>query len=210
MPTKGGASRGLSVFLRLGELACGAVVLGIIGRLLDLVDEAGSSPNARLIYTVVVASLTIIFSLFFILPLAYSFWAFPIDLFMFAAWLAAFCLLETLTGTDTCDSWWYDSYWGYYWGRWYRVGPVGINVNWSGCSAWRTALAFTFVAMFTYLMSFCLGLYWISAYGRVKDKGRRLWRNGVVDPLRSSPPDVVAAPQAAGTKTGPTNTTAPV
>lgn len=97
MPTKGGASRGLSVFLRLGELTCGAIVLGIIGRLLDLVDEAGSSPNARLIYTVVVASLTIIFSLFFILPMAYSFWAFPVDFFMFAAWLVAFCLLETVS-----------------------------------------------------------------------------------------------------------------
>lgn len=61
-----------------------------------------------------------------------------------------------LTGTNSCNSGWYNTYWGYYWGRWYRVAPVGVNVNWSGCSAWRTALAFSFVAMFTYLISFCL------------------------------------------------------
>ena len=94
---KGHASRGLSVFLRLGELTCGAIVLGIVGRLLDLVDEGGSQPNARLIYAVVIASLTIIFSLFFILPMAYSFWSFPIDFFMFAAWLVVFALLETVS-----------------------------------------------------------------------------------------------------------------
>jgi len=94
---KGHASKGLSVFLRLGELACGAIVLGIVGRLLDLVDEGASDPNPRLIYAVVISSLTIIFSLFFILPMAYSFWSFPIDLFMWAAWLVVFILLETVS-----------------------------------------------------------------------------------------------------------------
>ncbi|KAK0642193.1 hypothetical protein B0T16DRAFT_336551 [Cercophora newfieldiana] len=153
----GHASRGISIFLRLGELACGAIVLGLLGRAFYLIGQAGvDDPNGRLIYAAVIASLTIIQSLFFMPPLGYVFWFFPIDFFFFAAWLVVFCLLETLTGVNTCNSDWYLTYWGYYWGRWYYVGDPGINVNWTGCSAYRTVLAFSFVAMFVYLLSFLL------------------------------------------------------
>ncbi|KAK3312113.1 hypothetical protein B0H66DRAFT_608382 [Apodospora peruviana] len=129
---KSKASRGFNVFLQLGELTYGAIVLGTIGRALDLIDDAGSQPNVRLVFTVVIASLTIIFSLFFILPKE-----------------------------------------GYYWGRWYRTAPVGVDVDWSECSAWRTVLAFSFVAMFTCLLSFIL---WVIRRGRVKQRGNKLTR----------------------------------
>lgn len=155
--SKGTASRALSVFLRLFELAYGAIVLGLLARNFYLIDNAGViEPNARLVFAAVIASLTIIFSIFTMPPLAYAFWLFPLDFFFFAAWLVVFCLLETLTGTDTCDSQWFNTYWGYYWGRWYLVGPVGINVNLTGCSAWRSVLAFSFLACITYLISFFL------------------------------------------------------
>ncbi|KAK0621025.1 hypothetical protein B0T14DRAFT_538201 [Immersiella caudata] len=135
--TAGHASCDLSVFLRLGELICGAIVLGLLGRAFYLIRQAGvTDPNGRLIYVAVTAALAILYSLFFTPPLGYSFWFFPIDFFFFAAWLVAFCLLET--------------------GQWYVVGAPGINVNWSGCSAYRTVLAFSFVACFTYLLSFPL------------------------------------------------------
>ncbi|KAK0723580.1 hypothetical protein B0T26DRAFT_603004, partial [Lasiosphaeria miniovina] len=153
----GTASRGLSVFLRLGELTCAAIVVGVVGRLFYLIDQGGSiDPNPRLVYTMAVAGLTILFSLFFMPPLAYAFWAFPVDFFFFVAWLAAFIALEILSGYGACDGWWFNNYWGYYWGRWYTVGPAGINVNWTGCGSWRTVLAFSFVACFLHLLSFFL------------------------------------------------------
>jgi hypothetical protein len=52
-------------------------------------------PNGRLIYAAVVAALTIIDAIIFMLPFAYSFWSFPVDFFLFVAWLVAFCLCET-------------------------------------------------------------------------------------------------------------------
>ncbi|KAK1749785.1 hypothetical protein QBC47DRAFT_354510 [Echria macrotheca] len=188
--TTGTASRALSVLLRLGELASGAIVLGLLGRLFYLLDNAGvSDPSARLVYAVVIASLTILASLVLLPPLAYSFWLFPVDWFFFAAWLAAFIALETLTGTDTCSSDWYNTYWGYYWGRWYLVGPVGIDVNWAGCSAWKTVLAFSFIASITFLLSGILGLYWVIVHGRIHEHRRRymgcvyIWSQGKKHPL---------------------------
>ncbi|KAK3389678.1 hypothetical protein B0H63DRAFT_102963 [Podospora didyma] len=158
--TGGTASRGVNVFFCIGEIVCAAIVLGLLSRFFYLVDQGGSSdPNARLIYTAVVAGITILWSLLTIVPLAYAFWLFPIDFILLIAWLAAFIALETLTGSNTCNAFWYDAYWGYYWGRWYRVGPVGLDVNWAGCSAWRTVLAFTFIAMFIFLLQFFLGGY---------------------------------------------------
>jgi hypothetical protein len=93
----GTVSRVLLVFLRLGQLACGAIVLGILGHFFFLVGDAGViDPSARLIYTTVIAALTIIAAIVFIAPFAYSFWSFPLDFFLFAAWLVAFCVCETV------------------------------------------------------------------------------------------------------------------
>ncbi|KAK0747158.1 hypothetical protein B0T18DRAFT_325955 [Schizothecium vesticola] len=152
--TKGTASRALSVFLRLGEVICATIVLGLLGRMFYLVDNAGvTEPNARLVFAAVIAGMSIVAGLVLMPPMAYTFWSFPVDIFFFAAWLTVFCLLETLTGIDTCDSEWYNTYWGYYWGRWYLVSPVGVDGNWTGCSAWRSVLAFSFIACIGFLLS---------------------------------------------------------
>jgi len=96
--TKGSASRGLSVFLRVFELACGAIVLGLLGRAFYLIDNAGVyDPNARLVYSAVIAAMTIIHAIFFMPPLGYNFWFFPIDFFFFVAWLVVFCVLVTVS-----------------------------------------------------------------------------------------------------------------
>ncbi|KAK5652398.1 hypothetical protein OQA88_10590 [Cercophora sp. LCS_1] len=177
LESKGTASRAFSVFLRIGQLVCGGIVLGLLGRFFYLFDNAGmTDPSARLVYAAVIAALSIIFALVLIPPLAYSFWLFPIDVFMFAAWLVAFCVLETLTGINTCNSDWYTTYWGYYWGRWYLVGRPGVNVNWTGCSAWRTVLAFSFIGSICFLLSAILGVYWVFEHGRAKERRHRFLR----------------------------------
>jgi len=96
--TTGTASRFVSIFLRLGELTCGAIVLGLLGRAFYLIGQAGvDDPNGRLVFATVIAALTVLHALFFMPPLGYVFWFFPIDFFFFVAWLVVFCLLETVS-----------------------------------------------------------------------------------------------------------------
>ncbi|KAL2120269.1 hypothetical protein VTJ04DRAFT_4295 [Mycothermus thermophilus] len=168
----GTTSKILLVLLRLGELACGSIVLGIIGHFFWTTSVGGViEPDGRLVYAAVIAALTVIASLVFIVPLAFSFWAFPLDFFLFFAWLVVFCVLITLTRTRPCEAEWYRTYWGYYWGQWYRVvSTPGIEVNRTGCSAWRTVLAFSFVAIVLYLLSATLGVYWSIHYGHLKSR----------------------------------------
>lgn len=97
-------SRALWVLLRLSQLASGAIVLGLLGRWFSALNDSApadaggaNEPDGRLIYAAVIAALTDFAALVFLPPLAYSFWAWPIDLLFFVAWLIAFCLLETVS-----------------------------------------------------------------------------------------------------------------
>ncbi|KAK4643941.1 hypothetical protein QC761_0047500 [Podospora bellae-mahoneyi] len=174
----GATSRVLLVLCRLGELVCGAVVLGLLGQAFSLINDAGVlEPEGRLIYTAVVASLTMIDSLIFIVPFAYSYWSFLLDFILFVLWIVAFGLLESalqtkLTGIHTCSSFWFNYYWGYYWGRWYVRGPPGMDINWTGCNAWRTVLAFSFIASMIYLANGFLGVYWTLEYGNIRTRSK--------------------------------------
>lgn len=58
------------------------------------------------------------------------------------------------TGIHTCSAPWFRDYWGFIWGGWWRRPFVTVNnVGYSGCGQWRTVLAFSFMAMFAYLVS---------------------------------------------------------
>jgi hypothetical protein len=90
----GATSKAVSVVLRVLQLISASIVAGILGRLLHLVHTAHGHFNSRLVYAVTIAGLSIFFSLILIIPLLYSFLAFPLDLIMFILWMVAFGLLE--------------------------------------------------------------------------------------------------------------------
>jgi len=167
----GSVSKVLSVILRLGELVFGVIVLAVLGRFLYLVGEANAYADSRVIYTTVVSSIAIALSILLMPPFTYSFMAFPVDFILFALFLVAFCLLEALTGTNTCGAVWYWSYWGFFWGGFWRT-PVLVtgpgDIGWAGCSAWRTVLAFTFISSMTFLCSSFLGVYVVMKYREEK------------------------------------------
>ncbi len=76
------------------------IVLGIVSRFLYQINRApNGESNSRLIYTIVVASISTFYSLLFVLPFKYTFMAFPFDLVMFILWLVVFCLDETVRTT---------------------------------------------------------------------------------------------------------------
>lgn len=181
----GTASRVVSVVLRLGELTCSVIVLGLLGRFLSIVSDANVYADSRIIYATVVASMGVLFSILFILPFTYSFMAFPLDFVMFVLALVAFCLLEVvspynlacwhdycqccgtnslkLTGTNTCHSSWYWSYWGYYWGGFWRTPTIIVSgpsdINFAGCGSWKAVLAWTFIMSIAFLISSFLVSY---------------------------------------------------
>jgi len=182
----GAASRTVLVILRLLELSTSAVVVGILGYFLSLIGAANAYSDSRLIYAIVVASFSIFVSLVFILPFLYAFLVFPVDFIFSVLWFVAFCLLESITGIDTCGSVWYYNYWGYYWGGFWRqpVVTVGPNIiNWSGCASWRAVLAMSFIASFFYLMNAFLGCYVVLKY-----RDEKLRRSSPGKPLTLSRP----------------------
>ncbi|KAK4144586.1 uncharacterized protein C8A04DRAFT_11361 [Dichotomopilus funicola] len=151
----GAVTKVCSVLLRFGQLASSAIVLGLLSHFFHRARSAGAPhPSGRLIYTAVIAALSILAALITILPFAFSFWAFPVDFVLSVAWL--------LTGLHTCRSGWFRGYWGLYWSRVRQTGlrPGGGRLRrWAGCAAWRAVIAFCFIAFVLYLISGILVSY---------------------------------------------------
>jgi len=157
----GTASKVLLVLFRLADLICAAIVLGFLSRFLYLVHLGNGPVASKIVYAEVWAALSIAFAIILIVPLDYSFYAFPLDLIMFIGWMTAYGLLYNLTGIHTCSAYWYYHYWGYYWGRfWYiPVGNITSATVTVGCGEWRTVLAFSFIGGFCWLANTCLGIF---------------------------------------------------
>jgi len=178
----GAGSKVMCVILRIAEFISSVVILGILGHFLWIVSDANVYSDPRIVYTTVIASISTFLSVVLILPFTYTFLAFPVDFIMAILWLVAFCLMEAVTGINTCDAVWYWSYWGYYWGGYYRT-PIVVNgpfdVGWSGCSSWRTVIAFSFIQFFLFSCSAILGSYVIVKYHGEKRRLRTLTKREV-------------------------------
>uniref|UniRef100_A0A0D2XS71 MARVEL domain-containing protein n=1 Tax=Fusarium oxysporum (strain Fo5176) TaxID=660025 RepID=A0A0D2XS71_FUSOF len=152
----GVAHKAISILLRLGELASAIIVLGILSRFCYLISIAEVHADGRIIYGIVVACLGIIYSILFCPPFKDMFLGFPFDF--------------VITGGHACSARWYYDYWGYYWGRFWRVGPIGtVTINGTGCGAWKTVLAFSFIAWFLHLLSGILGVYVFRTYVKIDE-----------------------------------------
>jgi hypothetical protein len=177
----GAAHKVASVILRFGEFCSAVIVLGILSRFCYLISIRQVDADGRIIYAMVVAGISMVYSFFFCVPIKFLFLGFPFDFVLFVMWLVAYCLLQTVwlprlffffflgeyyrlilttklteqkTGAHTCSSRWYYNYWGYYWGRFWRVGPIGtVSIGSAGCGQWKTVLAFSFIAWFLHFLS---------------------------------------------------------
>lgn len=87
-------SRIASLALRVLELISAAVVAGIIGKNLRYADEANARPAKRMIYTEVVAGLSILAAIILLLPMTFAFSLWPVDILLFILWIVAFGLLQ--------------------------------------------------------------------------------------------------------------------
>lgn len=83
----------LSIILRLAELAFAAIVAGLNGDYLHSVRGIDSWHIGRHIYAEVVAGLSIIFAIVWLIPFSGSFVHWPVDFIISVAWFVAFGLL---------------------------------------------------------------------------------------------------------------------
>ncbi|KAF2793795.1 hypothetical protein K505DRAFT_35500 [Melanomma pulvis-pyrius CBS 109.77] len=136
-------SRVASIFLRFGQFVCAAVVLGLVAHFLDQRNKYGVGPLGRSIYTIVIASISVLFSLVWLIPTTASMLHYPFDLLMSAAWFAAFGVLVNWVQRMNCGGIWH---WG------------GIAVRGDYCGEWRAAQAFSFISAIFWFASFILGV----------------------------------------------------
>jgi hypothetical protein len=86
----------LSFCLRVGELAFAATVAGLTGEYLAANHESDWSQK-RFIYTEVIAGLSILLALLWLLPFSGGFIHWPVDLLISVAWFVAFGLLVNVS-----------------------------------------------------------------------------------------------------------------
>jgi hypothetical protein len=136
-----------NILLRLAQLVFSAIVAGITGWYLHKSDEAGVSSwdMGRFIYTEIVAAISLLAALIWLVPFSSSFIHWPFDLFLSVNWFVAFGLLVDQLG-DTC---------GYVF-NWDNVAPRGDI-----CGKLKAVMAFSFLAAICFLASALVGLLWI-------------------------------------------------
>lgn len=93
----GVASKAIHVILRLAQLFFSVIVLGLLANFIRQLNQAGAHKDGRIIYTLVVACISTLFSIVFIAPFMYAFLAFPFDIVLSIMWLIAFCLLASVS-----------------------------------------------------------------------------------------------------------------
>lgn len=139
-------SRLASIILRVAEIAFAAVVAGVIGHYLAQLNHSSGDvdwwPESRWIYTEVIAGLSILLGLIWLIPFSSGFFSWPLDIIISLAWFAAFGVLVDTIRQLPCGSIW----------SW-RFG--GGNA----CGRWKTAEAFSFLSAILWLVSGIVGIW---------------------------------------------------
>lgn len=99
----GTASKVLSGLFRLVELGSAIIVAGIVGRYLSYVDDADVNAGSRIIYTIVIAGISILAALVLLVPWQFTFFAFPLDAILFIMWIVSFGLLVNVSHTPASE-----------------------------------------------------------------------------------------------------------
>lgn len=94
----GTGSKVVSVILRTGEFCSAVIVVSLLGRFFYLLHiPSGTSTESRLIYAMVISAIEIVAAMLLIIPLKYSFYAWPLDFIFFILSIVAFGLLANVS-----------------------------------------------------------------------------------------------------------------
>lgn len=86
-------SRLISIVLRLLQLASAAIVTGIVGDYISDANKANVNPADRFVYTIVIATFSLLASLILLVPFTASLTVFPLDFLFFILWIVSFGLV---------------------------------------------------------------------------------------------------------------------
>ncbi|KAK4149955.1 CASP-like protein UU5 [Chaetomidium leptoderma] len=158
-----------SILLRLAELAFAAIVAGLNGKYLHAAQGASSWQLGRFIYAEVVAGISIVLAIIWLIPFSGSFTSWPGDLFISVAWFAAFGLLVDWLGGNCGDV--------------FNWGGISFDGT-ASCTQWKATIAFAFLSAICWLVSAILGFYWVRRHRAVAVDGhhhrRRRWHRSRV------------------------------
>jgi len=153
----------LSICLRIGELAFAAVVAALSGEYLHLVRSTPNSSKGRFIYAEVIAAISILLALFWLIPFSGGFIHWPVDVLLSAGWFAAFGLLVKFIGPRNCGSIW----------NWSNLTQK------STCEKWKADVAFSLLSAIFWLVSALVGIWFVHRHNRTRRAdapiGRRRW-----------------------------------
>jgi len=154
----------LSICLRIGELAFAAVVAGLSGEYLHVVHSSSNWSKKRFIYTEVIAALSILLALFWLIPFSGGFIHWPVDILISVGWFVAFGLLVNFIGPKHCGSIW----------NWSNFTQKSL------CEKWKADVAFTFLSAIFWLVSALVGIWFVHRHNRTRSTdtaliGRRRW-----------------------------------
>ncbi|OAL40295.1 hypothetical protein AYO20_00031 [Fonsecaea nubica] len=139
-------SRIVSMGLRVCELAFAGVVAGIVGSYLDDYRHGNGWPLARFIYIEIVAGISLLLGLLWLLPFAGGFFHWPMDIILSFAWFASFGLLVEWASGTGCDGDTFD---------WNQISFHGF------CGRYRAAEAFSFLSAIFWILSALVGLWFV-------------------------------------------------
>lgn len=103
-PSTMALDRIVSMALRAAELVFAAIVAGVTGEYLHR-SHASSWDLGRFIYTEVVAALSILFALLWLIPFSGTFIHWPMDIFISILWWVSFGLLVDVSISLLCLPW---------------------------------------------------------------------------------------------------------
>ncbi|KAJ5794917.1 hypothetical protein N7457_001516 [Penicillium paradoxum] len=162
-------SRLASIVLRVAEIGFAAVVAGIIGHYLAQLDNSNADidwwPQSRWIYTEVIAGLSILLGLIWLIPFSSGFFSWPFDIVISLAWFAAFGVLVDTIHKLPCGSIW----------SWQFRGN-------DTCGRWKAAEAFSFLSAIVWLVSGIVGIWFTFRVRRSNTDAvhRRRWGRSAV------------------------------
>ena len=148
-------SRLLSITLRFAQFVCAAVVLVLTSILLHQIRHMDASDcHGRLIYSVMIAGISVVASLLWLLPTTSHVVNIFGDIVFCGAWFAVFGLLQDYyrNGMNCGGIWEWDQ----------------MMIRNGMCSRWNAAQAFGFLSAVFWCVSFGLGvLVWRRGAGRI-------------------------------------------
>ncbi|KAF1941542.1 hypothetical protein EJ02DRAFT_512340 [Clathrospora elynae] len=133
-----------STALRFAQFLCAAIVLGLTSYFLQQNHKYDLGPFGRLFYSVVIAAVSVVVALLWMLPTTHHIVNYMTDLFFCGAWFAVFGLLQDWFEDQMhCGSSW----------QW---DHMGLHDNL--CGQWNAAQAFSFLSAVFWFASFVLGI----------------------------------------------------